>query len=215
MRVSGHGSGQVRVYVLDPDTGAATEKLVTVKPGSDPVDVPVEVKGDTAFAYDVQHDIAVKAVRGAVVGAHRGGITVENDDPEPVITLTPVADRVSEGETLKWRLSLAEPAAVDIWQPVRVLPVTDGAELSTKDVDPQWLMDYAGDVPDPERPLSRANLWVWTSIPAGSTSADFDVVTIQDQLAEPTESLRLALTDDEAEPLPDRPVLTGTVLDAS
>lgn len=215
VRVSGHGSGQVRVYVLDPDTGAATEKLVTVKPGGNPVDVPVEVKGDTTFGYDVQHDIAVKAVRGAVVGAHRGGITVENDDPEPVITLTPVADRVNEGETLKWRLSLAEPAAVDIWQPVRVLPVTDGPELSTKDVDPQWLMDYAGDVPDPERPLSRANLWVWTNIPAGSTSADFDVVTIQDQLAEPTESLRLALTDDEAEPLPDRPVLTGTVLDVS
>ncbi|MGW7205710.1 hypothetical protein [Streptomyces sp. NPDC054837] len=215
VRVSGHGSGQVRVYVLDPDTGAATEKLVTVKPGSNTVDVPVEVKGDTTFGYDVQHDIAVKAVRGAVVGAHRGGITVENDDPEPVITLTPVADRVNEGETLKWRLSLAEPAAVDIWQPVRVLPVTDGAELSTKDVDPQWLMDYAGDVPDPERPLSRANLWVWTSIPAGSTSADFDVVTIRDQLAEPTESLRLALTDYDAEPLPDRPVLTGTVLDAS
>ncbi|MBE8475080.1 alpha/beta hydrolase [Streptomyces justiciae] len=215
VRISGHGSGQVRVYVLDPESGSGTEKLVTVRPGSDVIDVPVEVKGDTAFGYDIQHDIAVKAVRGAVVGAHRGGITVQNDDPEPVFTLSPVADRVSEGETLKWRLSLAEPAAVDIWQPVRVLPVTDGAELSTKDVDPQWLMDYAGDVPDPERPLSRANLWVWINIPAGSTSTDFDVVTSRDQVAEPTESMRLALTDYDAEPLPDRPVLTGTVLDAS
>lgn len=215
VRVSGHGSGQVRVYVLDPDSGPATEKLVTVRPGSDAIDVPVVVKGDTTFGYDVQHDIAVKAVRGAVVGAHRGGITVQNDDPEPVITLSPVTDRVTEGETLKWRLSLAEPAAVDIWQPVRVLPVTEGAELSTKDVDPQWLLDYAGDVPDPERPLSRANLWVWLNIPAGSTSVDFDVVTVRDQLTEPAESMRLALTDYDAEPLPDRPVLTGTVLDAS
>lgn len=215
VRVSGHGSGQVRVYVLDPDSGAGTEKLVTVRPGSNTVDVPVEVEGDTTFGYDVQHDIAVKAVRNAVVGAHRGGITVQNDDPEPVITLTPVADRVTEGETLKWRLSLAEPAAVDIWQPVRVLPVTEGAELSTKDVDPQWLLDYSGDVPDPERPLSQANLWVWLGIPAGSTGADFEVVTIRDQSAEPTESMRLALTDYDAEPLPDRPVLTGTVLDAS
>ncbi|NNN30086.1 hypothetical protein HLK59_06860 [Streptomyces sp. S3(2020)] len=219
VRVSGHGTGQVRVYVLDPDSapgsGSGTEKLVTVKPGSDSVDVPVKVKGDTAFGYDVQHDIAVKAVRGAVVGAHRGGITVRNDDPEPVLTLTPVADRVTEGGTLKWRLTMAEPAAVEIWQPVRVLPVTEGAELSTKDVDPQWLMDYAGDVPDPERPLSQANLWVWLGIPAGATSADLDVVTIRDQLAEPTESLRLALTDYDAEPLPDRPMVTGTVLDAS
>ncbi|SNX65762.1 hypothetical protein SAMN06272735_7602 [Streptomyces sp. TLI_55] len=215
VRISGHGSGQVRVYVLDPETGSGTQKLVTVRPGSDAIDVPVEVKGDTAFDYDQQHDIAVKAVRGAVVGAHRGGITVQNDDPEPVITLAPVADRVTEGETLKWRLSLNEPAAVDIWAPLRVLPVTDGAELSTKDVDPQWLLDYSGDVPDPERSLSRANLWVWINIPAGRTSTDFDVVTIRDQVTEPAESMRLALTDDDAEPLPDRPVLTGTVLDAS
>lgn len=37
--------------------------------------------------------------------------------------------------------------------------------------------------------------------------------TVQDQVAEPTESMRLALTDNNAEPLPDKPVLTGTVLD--
>ncbi|MFF7997023.1 hypothetical protein [Streptomyces sp. NPDC007917] len=32
---------------------------------------------------------------------------------------------------------------------MRVLPVTEGAELSTKDVDPQWLKDWSGDVPTP------------------------------------------------------------------
>ncbi|MFK4101908.1 hypothetical protein ACI2L1_17885 [Streptomyces sp. NPDC019531] len=213
VEISGHGSGQVRVYVLDPDSGRTETRLVTVRPGSDAIDVPAEVKGDTAYGYDVQHDIAVKAVRGAVVGKHRGGVTAENDDPEPVITLTPVADRVTEGETLTWRMSLDAPTTVDIWQPVRVLPVTEGTELSTKDVDPQWLQDWAGDVPDPERPLSKANLWVWMGIPAGSTSTDFVVPTIRDQVAEPTESMRLALTDYDAEPLPDRPVLTGTVLD--
>lgn len=214
VEISGRGSGQVRVYVLDPDTGLGTDQLVTVRPGSNAIDVPVEVKGDTAFSYDVQHDIVVKAVRNAVVGSHRGGVTAENDDPEPVITLTPVVDRVTEGETLTWRMSLAEPAAVDIWQPVRVLPVSEGAELSTKDVDPQWLLEYSGTSPDPERPLSGADLWVWLDIPAGSTGVDFDVRTVRDQVAEPTESLRLALTDFDAEPLPGRPVLTGTVLDA-
>lgn len=211
--ISGHGSGQVRVYVLEPDSGRAVSRLVTVRPGGHAIDVPVEVKGDTTYGYDVRHNIAVKAVRGAVVGKHRGGVTAENDDPEPVITLSPVADKVTEGETLTWRLSLDAPTAVDVWQPVRVLPVTEGAELSTKDVDPQWLQEWTGDVPDPERPLSRANLWVWLNIPAGTTSADFIVPTVQDQLAEPTESMRLALTDYDAEPLPDKPVLTGTVLD--
>ncbi|KJK38003.1 hypothetical protein UK15_19190 [Streptomyces variegatus] len=213
VEISGHGSGQVRVYVLDPDSGRSENRLVTVRPGSDAIDVPVEVKGDTVYGDDVEHDIAVKAVRNAVVGKYRGGIIVENDDPEPVITLSPVADRVTEGETLTWRLSLDAPAAVDLWEPVRVLPVTEGAELSTKDVDPQWLKDSSGDVPDPERPLSDASLWVWVNIPPGSSSVDFVVPTVRDQVAEPAESMRLALTDRNAEPLPDRPVLTGTVLD--
>ncbi|MDX3638328.1 hypothetical protein [Streptomyces sp. MB09-02B] len=213
VQISGRGSGQVRVYVLDPDGGRAETRLVTVRPGSDAIDVPVDVKGDKVYGDDVEHDIAVKAVRGAVVGKYRGGLTVQNDEPEPVITLSPVADRVTEGETLTWRLSMDVPAASDMWQPVRVLPATEGAELSTKDVDRQWLKDQSGDEPDPERPLSDARLWVWVNIPSGSTGVDFVVPTVQDQVAEPTESMRLALTDRHAEPLPDRPVLTGTVLD--
>ncbi len=213
VKISGHGSGKVRVYVLAPDSGRAESRLVTVRPGSNAIDVPVEVKGDTAYGEDVQHDIAVKAVHNAVVGAHRGGLTAQNDDPEPVITLSPVADRVTEGETLTWRLSIDAPVTVDLWEPVRVLPVTEGTELSTKDVDPQWLKDWSGDVPDPERRLSDANLWVWLNIPPGSTSVDFVTPTVRDQLAEPTESMRVALTDRNAEPLPDRPALTGTVLD--
>ncbi|GHJ29708.1 hypothetical protein TPA0910_41410 [Streptomyces hygroscopicus subsp. sporocinereus] len=213
VEISGHGSGQVRVYVLDPDGGRPENRLVTVTPGSDAIDVPVEVNGDTVYGDDVAHDIAVKAVHHAVVGKHRGGLTVENDDPAPVITLSPVADRVTEGETLTWRLSLDAPTAADIWQPVRVLPVTEGAELSTKDVDPQWLEEWSGDAPDPERPLSDANLWVYLNIPPGSTSVDFAVPTVRDHVAEPAESMRLALTDDDGEPLPGKPVLTGTVLD--
>jgi hypothetical protein len=186
---------------------------VTVRPGSDAIDVPVKVKGDKVYGDDVEHDIAVKAVRGAVVGKYRGGLTVQNDDPEPEITLSPVADRVAEGKPLTWRLSVDVPAATDLWEPVRVLPATEGAELSTKDVDPRWLMEQSGDEAEPERPLSAAALWVWVNIPPGSPGVDFVVPTVRDQVAEPTESMRLALTDRHAEPLPGRPVLTGTVLD--
>ncbi|MEH0500931.1 hypothetical protein QA995_26520 [Streptomyces scabiei] len=213
VQISGRGSGQVRVYVLDPDGGRTSTRLVTVRPGSDAIDVPVKVKGDKVYSDDVEHDIAVKAVRGAVVGKHRGGLTVRNDDPAPKITLSPVADRVTEGKSLTWRLAVDVPAASDLWEPVRVLPATGGAELSTKDVDPRWLMEQSGDEADPERPLSAAALWVWVHIPPGSPGVDFSVPTVRDQVAEPTESMRIALTDRHAEPLPDRPVLTGTVLD--
>jgi hypothetical protein len=213
VKISGHGSGQVRVYVFDPDSGRTRNSVVTVRPGSDAIDVPVVVKGDTVYGDDADHDIAVKAVHNAVVGKVRGGVTVENDDPEPVVTMTPVADRVTEGESLTWRLTLDKAASVAVTQPVRVLPVTGGTELSTKDVDPQWLADASGEAPDPERPLSGANLWVWLEIPAGTTSADFVVPTVRDQVAEPAESTRLALTDYYDNPLPGKPVLSGTVLD--
>ncbi len=54
-----------------------------------------------------------------------------------------------------------------------------------------------------------ANLWVGTDIPALATPPPITVPTVTDQLAEPAESLRLALTYDNAEPLPGRPVLDG------
>ncbi|GAB7106346.1 hypothetical protein JCM4814A_46600 [Streptomyces phaeofaciens JCM 4814] len=212
--VSGHGSGTVRFYVVDPETGTAKEKVVRVRPGVSPIDVPVEVKGDTRFGYGKQQDLLVKAVRGAVVGSAQGGVTAEEDDPAPKVALTPVADKVTEGESLTWRISLSEPADVEISQPVRVFPAAEGAELSTKDVDPQWLADLSGVSPDPERPLSEASLWVWMSIPAGATTVDFTVPTVKDRVTEPAESTRLALTDDSGDPLPDHPVLTGTVVDA-
>ncbi|MGW2894368.1 hypothetical protein ACWDAO_06910 [Streptomyces sp. NPDC001212] len=232
VQVSGQGSGKVRFSIIDPDTGQAEDKLVTVRAGRNPIDVPVVVKGNTRFGRDEQHDLLAKAVRGAVVGSYVGGVTVLNDDPAPSVTLTPVTDRVVEGGTLRWRISLSEPADVDIWQPVRVLPVTEGTELSTKDVDPQWLMDLiggsnpspvpsgpepsgqSGDLPDPERPLSEANLWVWMRIPAGAPTADFIVPTVKNELTKPPKYVRIALTGDDAEPLPGHPVLTGTVVDA-
>ncbi|MGW1321349.1 alpha/beta hydrolase family protein [Streptomyces antibioticus] len=211
--VSGHGSGTVRFYVVNPQTGAAREKVVTVRPGARPIDVPVVVKGDTRFGHGKQQDLLVKAVRGAVVGSAQGGVTAEEDDPAPKVTLTPVADKVTEGKALTWRISLSEAADVEIWQPVRVLAPAGGAELSTKDVDPRWFTDTTGESPDPERPLSEAGLWVWLTVPAGATGVDVSVPTVRDQEAEPAESLRLALTDEEGEPLPDHPPLTGTVTD--
>jgi hypothetical protein len=216
IQVSGHGSGKVRLYVVDPETGTAKNRLVTVRPGANVVDVPVRVEGNTRYGYDLQHDVLVKAVRGAVVGAHRGGVTVRNDDPVPALEVTPVADRVTEGKALTWRVTLSEPADVDVDGLFALLPVTGGAELSTKDVDPEWLEENSGEKPDPERPLSQVDgLYLWVSVPAGRTSADLTVPTVADTVAESAESVRFQLAGQEGEPLPGSPVVTGTVLDAS
>lgn len=212
VQVSGHGTGTARFYVVDPATGESTEKVVTVRPGVTPIDVPVQVKGDTLFGYDEGQDLLVKAVRGAVVGSYRGGVTAQNDDPAPKVTLTPSV-RATEGGPLVWQLSLSEPAEVSQWFSLRLMPPAGGAELSTKDVDPQWLADVSGQEPDPELPLSKVRMYVGLDVAAGATSAQFTIPTVRDQVAEAEESVRLTLADDWGEPLPDAPTATGTVVD--
>ncbi|MFD5569025.1 hypothetical protein [Streptomyces cadmiisoli] len=50
-------------------------------------------------------------------------MTVRNDDPEPTVTVTPVADRVTEGGALTWRLSLSAVADVPVSAGFAFLPV--------------------------------------------------------------------------------------------
>ena len=107
-------------------------------------------------------------------------------------------------------------ADVDLGIYFAVVPVTDGPELATKYVDPQWLEGSTGEKPDPERPLSSVKyLFLWAELPAGHLSAQVSLATVEDQVAEPAESVRFQLTDEFGEPQPGGPVLSGTVLDAS
>lgn len=214
VRVSGQGSGQVRLFVLDPVTGRATTRLVSVHPGSNLVDLPVEVEGNTRYSYDVSHDVLVKAVRGAVVGSHHGGVTVQNDDPMPEVTVTPVADRVTEGQSLTWRVSLSEAADTEMFVPFSVLPTGDGAELSSTDVDPQWLMENYGESPLPERPLSKvAGMSLLSTVAAGQLSTEVAIPTIADGVTEREEVVRIQLFGFEEPPV--GPIFTGRVADGS
>ncbi|WPO76396.1 hypothetical protein [Streptomyces sp. KN37] len=216
VRVSGKGSGQVRLFAPRPGSDEVTSRLVTVRPGGHGIDVPVEVKGDTRYGYDLAQDAFAKAVRGAVVGSHHGGVTARNDDPMPELTLEPVADRVTEGKPLKWRMTLAEPVDVDISAGIAFLPVDRGAELSTLDVDPRWLEDEVGQSPRPGRALSKMadGESLYLTLPAGKKSVDVRVPTIKDTAREPDESLKaqLFVYDQNWEPQ-EGPVFTGTVRD--
>ncbi|AEY93439.1 secreted protein [Streptomyces hygroscopicus subsp. jinggangensis 5008] len=217
VQVTGRGgSGQVRVYVLDPATGKAADRLVTVRPGGHDIDVPVEVQGNTRYGTDVSYDVLVKAVRGAVVGSYRGGITVHDDDPAPAMTVTPVAGEVTEGQTLKWRVSLSEAVDVDMNALFQVAPAT-APELSTKDVPAGWLRDTTGEKPDPERPLSKVTgCYLWVDIPAGRTSEEIALPTVKDGVRESTESVLFRQVDPRTgEPRTGGLELSGSVLGAS
>jgi hypothetical protein len=215
--VSGAGSGEVRLFVDEPGSDFPVARTVKVRAGTH-VDVPVTVEGNTRYSSDTDHRVAVKTVRGAVVGSFLGGVTAQNDDPQPTVTMTPVADQVTEGQPLVWRITLSAAADVAVWADLQMLPVSDGTELSTKDVPATWLDEHFGASPDPERPLSALpdGTLLMSEVPAGSLSIDVSVPTVTDQLSEATESLRPRLWtyDADGEPV-EGPEFTGTVRDAT
>ncbi|MFE9776503.1 hypothetical protein ACFYOV_33600 [Streptomyces sp. NPDC005931] len=212
VRVSGKGSGTVRMYVLDPVTGAARHRLVTVRAGGPAVDVPVKVEGNTRYSGDTSHDVVVKAVRGSLVGSYSGGVLVENDDPMPRIAVTPVADEVTEGQPLRWKATLSEPADVDMAAFLTPTPPAGRPELSSKDLDPEWLREILGELPEGDVPLSRLEHFaLWAVVPAGRRSAEVHLPTVADRVAEPTEHVGLQPRDETGEP--HGPAVTGTVLD--
>ncbi|MGV9312361.1 hypothetical protein ACWDR0_09190 [Streptomyces sp. NPDC003691] len=212
-RATGKGTGTVKIGVLDPKTYTTAVRTVKVTAGA-PVTVPVTVSGNTRYSDDINHEITAKAVRGAAVGAAIGGLLVENDDPRPEISLVPVADSVTEGSKLIWKIQLSAPSDTDSWARLTFRPSGSGPELSTKDVDPQWLEEQ-GVPAEPERPLSEANSQMWLNVPAGAASVEVSVPTIADTLTEPEESIgvQLGVMYDWDNGWVDGPLFTGKVKD--
>ncbi|MEU6227293.1 hypothetical protein [Streptomyces sp. NPDC047042] len=218
VRVSGSGTGEVRLFVAEPGSAGPVARTVKVRAGTD-IDVPVTVEGNTRYGSDARHVVAVKAVRGTVAGAYAGGVTAQNDDPQPTVTMTPLTDQVTEGQPLTWRISLSEIADSAMWTDLEILPVTDGTELSTKDIEATWLAtNFEGASPDPERPLSTLpnGALLMSEVPAGDLSIDISIPTVTDQVTEGEESVRLRLwTYDPTGEGIEGPQFTGTVRDAA
>ncbi|OEJ29884.1 hypothetical protein AS594_33020 [Streptomyces agglomeratus] len=217
VRVTGQGSGQVRVFVARPGTEEITPRTVTVSPGSDTIRVPVPVRGNTRYGNDIAHDVFVKAVRSAAVGSHRGGVTARNDDAMPTVRVKPVADDVTEGRSLTWRVTLSAVADADVMGELTFLPVDRGTELSTLDVERRWLEESLGASPTPAKPLSKAveEPYLPVTIPAGELSTEVTVPTVTDRVNEPKEWLkaRMMTYDESWGPRPG-PVVTGSVRNA-
>ncbi|MFJ8438833.1 alpha/beta hydrolase [Kitasatospora griseola] len=212
VQVTGEGTGVIKLAVRDPETHESTVRTETVKAGG-PVDVSITVKGSTRYNRDLHHEVAAKAVRGAAVGSALGGVLVENDVPMPTVTVTPVADSVTQGQKLTWKVELSEPADTTIETRFDFQPVREGTELSTKDVDKEWL-SRLGEEADPERPLSTTSPSLWVSIPKGGTSVEVSVPTIPNALTASEKSLRMQVYILKEDQWLEGPLLTGKVTDA-
>jgi hypothetical protein len=116
---------------------------------------------------------------------------VRNDDAPPQLTVTPVADSVKEGGELKWKVTLSEAADTAIAVVGTAVAPAGGTELSTTDVDAEWLLRFSGEEPLPSRPLSSTQLRVYAIVLPGQTSVELSVPTVVDTEAEGEESVRL------------------------
>jgi hypothetical protein len=192
--VTGDGPGSVRLFIGDEQN--FTTQLVTLQPGQHTIEIPpIEVVGNTRWSSGSTREVLAKAVQGTVAGNYIGGLTVLNDDPEPTLTLTPIADRVTEGSVLTWRLTLSTEADSPFFRLIRPRPPTGGPELSSTDVDPEWFRQntYGPEDPLPSRPLSTTSLLAFVVVPPGQLSADVTVPTVTDTEAEPDELVLLNL----------------------
>lgn len=96
-----------------------------------------------------------------------------------------------EGGALKWKLTLSE--AVDSPVSLFGVPVApaSGTELSTTDVNAEWLLRNSGEEALPSRPLSSTQLGVYAFIQTGATTYEFEVPTVADTETEGEEQVRL------------------------
>lgn len=190
--VSGTSAGTVRLFIGD-ENGEYATRLLTVQPGQQTVEIPFQVTGNTRWSTGADLRVLAKAIQGTVSGGYVGGLTVQNDDPQPTVTITPNPAEVAEGGVLTW--SATSDAVADspiFWYLWPVAP-EPGPELSTTDVDPQWFREntFPGEEPEPSRPLSTTNLLLGLVIAPGSVTGELTVPTVTDDEAEPTEHLRL------------------------
>jgi hypothetical protein len=120
---------------------------------------------------------------------------------------------VVEGGTLRWRITLSDTIEGRIYVDATVQPPGDDPQLSTTDVDPAWLMEMGGEDAEPSRPLSDlSHLATWAAFAPDRLTAELTVPTIADEVPEPVERIRLALSG-SGRGLPDLGTVTGSVSD--
>ncbi len=209
--------GRLWVTVIDPNSfDAPTTSVIDIPRGTRRMVIEVPVAGNARDdAQETEYVVAVKPVYGLTVGDYAGGVTVVDDDPAPTLTATAIRDQAAEGQALVWTLSLSEPSDLGIFIPITFVAAKPGSppEATTVDVSANWLRKQ-GARPQPDRPLSDAEVFLFTYLDPGVTEVTIRVPTKEDFVAEGPESVNLALDPAEEYLLTDDSgYLTGTILD--
>ena len=201
------------VTVVDP-SGASHGYRLEIAPGATEAAVPVTVEGNDQFDPQMrQFVVVIKALSEITTGEYSGTLTVVDDEPAPTLTFAATTGRVAEGGTLVFTATLSAPISTDLWYGLGFGEVAGKATLYTDDVTPEFLMQWAGGIPDPAQPLWQT-IWGNLYIPAGATTGTFEMPTVADAVDEGREYITVTL-DGWGDPLVPVPItVTGIVRDA-
>ncbi len=172
-----------------------------------------DLDGEDVTAYG----LSIYGVRGVAARDYVGTVRVVDDDPTPTLAITPVREGASEGETVGWRARLSHPTEYFTGF-VGSVVTGDGthAELSSDDVDPDWLAErlHGEPLPDFPVPLSDLGVYLRLEIEPGQVEGVLEVPTVRDGRDEGTESLTVAVEPD-GRLVPEPLSLVATVSDAT
>ncbi len=187
--------------VLSPD-GATSVERVRFEPGDTREVLRFPFEGDTRDDIDRRAwTVKAYAVRNLVVRTPFGRAVVVDDDPAPVVSVTPLATDVTEGAALRWRIELSAPADYGYVVVASAVPdPADRAELGSADVPRRWLRRQAP-VPDSPVTLHELGLQLVLYLPEQTTSASLRVPTVADDLTEGAEWLTLEMSDELGNPV--------------
>ena len=199
------------VSVFTPD-GQQGYRLV-LPPGTTEAGIPLTIEGNAEFDPAVrEYGVVIKALSQVTTGEYIGALRVVEDDPAPTLTFAATTGRVAEGGTLVFTATLSAPISTDLWYGLTLGEVPGRPTLYTDDVTPDFLLQWAGGVPDPAQPLWQA-VWPSLNIPAGATTGTLEIPTVADGIVEGREYLTVTLSGWEDPLLPVPITVRGIVRD--
>jgi hypothetical protein len=160
---------------------------VDLFPGSGTVvaSVPVfsNVSANNVYDSDVRFSetLRIEALQNVVIGNFKASFTVIEDDPIPIVVVVSKNVTAAEGGSLRW---LVELSSATQWTELHfsVLPPPNGeTELTSDDVDPNWLRLLGYYIPTTPVPLSeRLHLGIPVRFPLNVTRRNLLIPLIND-----------------------------------
>jgi hypothetical protein len=194
--VERRGTFAVLFTALDPNRSPEVVS-VEISPGQTSGTIPVDYLGNTDPNPDGAGNLMVAAwaARGVMTDAYLGTVTVRDDDPLPVASVTVPKKAVKEGRKATWTIRIASPLRSDLAVDVQIVrgPAKVRA-LTGNDVPSSWLASVSPFPAARSTPLWKRTMLLYTYIPAGETSTTISVPIRKDGKREGREQLTLRFT---------------------